>query len=46
MIVPCMANSSLYCESGRIWLSGPNSYARMIMAIALAKSAITSRRAE
>lgn len=39
MIVPCMANSSLYCESGTMWLSGPNSCARMIMAIALAKSA-------
>ena len=46
MIVPCMANSSLYCEPGTMWLSGPDSCARMIMAIALAKSAITSRRAE
>ena len=33
MIVPCMVNSSLYCESDTMWLSGPNSCARMIMAI-------------
>jgi hypothetical protein len=46
MVVLCMANSSLHCGPGTMWLSGPNSYARMIMAIALAKSAITSRRTE
>ena len=33
MIVPCMVNSSLYCWSDTMWLSGPNSCARMIMAI-------------
>src|SRR6266480_6364137 len=33
MIVPCMVNSSLYCESDTMWLSGPNSWALMIMAI-------------
>ena len=33
MIVPCTANSSLYCWSVTTWLSGPNSGIRMIMAI-------------
>ena len=33
MIVPCMVNSSLYCWSETTWLSGPNSWSRMIMAI-------------
>ena len=34
MIVPCMVNSSLYCWSDTMVLSGPISWARMIMAIA------------
>ena len=33
MIVPCMVNSSLYCWSETTWLSGPNSWIRMIIAI-------------
>ena len=33
MIVPCMVNSSLYCWSDTMWLSGPISCARMIMAM-------------
>ncbi len=33
MIVPCMVKSSLYCWSETRWLSGPNSWARMIRAI-------------
>ncbi len=33
MIVPCMVNSSLYCWSDTMWLSGPNSWIRMIIAI-------------
>ena len=33
MIVPCMVNSSLYCWSDTRWLSGPSSWARMIIAI-------------
>ncbi len=34
MIVPCMVNSSLYCWSDTMLLSGPISWARMIIAIA------------
>ena len=33
MIAPCMVNSSLYCWSDTRWLSGPISWARMIIAI-------------
>ncbi len=33
MMVPCIVNSSLYCWSETMWLSGPNSWIRMIMAI-------------
>src|SRR5215475_11832706 len=33
MIVPCIVNSSLYCWSDTTWVSGPNSWARMIIAI-------------
>ena len=33
MIVPCIVNSWLYCVSETMWLSGPNSSVRMIMAI-------------
>ena len=33
MIAPCMVNSSLYCWSDTMWLSGPISWARMTMAI-------------
>ena len=33
MIAPCIVNSSLYCWSDTMWLSGPISCARMIMAI-------------
>ena len=33
MIVPCIVNSSLYCWSDTMWVSGPNSWARMIIAI-------------
>ncbi len=33
MIAPCMVNSSLYCWSDTMWLSGPNSCARMTIAI-------------
>ena len=33
MIVPCMVNSSLYCWSETMWLFGPMSWARMIIAI-------------
>ena len=33
MIVPCIVNSSLYCWSDTMWLSGPISWMRMIIAI-------------
>jgi len=33
MIVLCMVNSWLYCWSDTMWLSGPSSWARMIIAI-------------
>jgi hypothetical protein len=33
MIVPCIVNSSLYCWSDTMWVSGPNSWARIIIAI-------------
>ena len=33
MIVPCIVNSSLYCWSDTMWLFGPISCARMIIAI-------------
>ena len=32
MIVPCIVNSSLYCWSDTMWLCGPISWARMIIA--------------